>query len=121
MCDILDIISSLISSLSPSAKSHTPALHFAVYSTTIHTNVHMVAEQCVGGTYELQKLGRPPIYSGKEDEWNEWSFVMRSHVSFLSVHIAALLTGAEHPTIPDMSMSRIKTTLTNGIEAVTSW
>ena len=48
VCDILDIISSL----SPCPKSHTPALHFAVYSTTINTNVHMVAEQCVGGTAE---------------------------------------------------------------------
>ena len=35
MCDILDIISSL----SPFAKSHTPASHLTVYSTTIHTNV----------------------------------------------------------------------------------
>ena len=41
---------------------------------------------------ELQKLGKPPIYSGKEDEWNEWSFVMRSYVSVLPVHIAAPLT-----------------------------
>ena len=66
---------------------------------------------------ELQKLSRPPIYSGKEDEWNEWSFVMESYVSLLSVHTAALLTGTEDPASPDMSMSRIRTTLTNGIEA----
>ena len=66
---------------------------------------------------ELQKLGRPPIYSGKENAWNEWSFVMGSYVSLQSVHIAALLTGAEDPTRPDMSMSRIRTTLTNCIEA----
>ena len=33
---------------------------------------------------ELQKLGKPPIFSGKEDEWNEWSFVMRSYVSLRS-------------------------------------
>ena len=24
----------------------------------------------------LRKLGKPPIYSGKEDEWSEWSFVI---------------------------------------------
>ena len=47
---------------------------------------------------ELQKLGRPPIYSRKEDEWNEWSFVMRSYVSLLSAHIPALLAGAEDAT-----------------------
>ena len=40
---------------------------------------------------ELLKFGRPPIYSGKDDEWNEWSFVMRNYVSFLQIHIAALL------------------------------
>ena len=61
----------------------------------------------------LQKLGRPPIYSGKEDEWNEWSFVMRSYVSLLSIQIAALLAEAEDPTSPDMSMSRIRTILTD--------
>ena len=42
---------------------------------------------------------------------------MRSYASLLSVHIAALLTGAQDPTIPDMSVSKIRTTLTNGIEA----
>ena len=52
---------------------------------------------------ELQKLGRPPIYSGKEDEWNEWSFVMRNYVSLLSAHIPALLAGAEDTASPDMS------------------
>ena len=26
---------------------------------------------------ELQKLGKPPIYSGKENEWHEWSFSSR--------------------------------------------
>ena len=48
----------------------------------------MVAERCVDGTRwtadclammaatdeDLQELGKPPIFSGKEDEWNEWSF-----------------------------------------------
>ena len=62
---------------------------------------------------ELQKLGRPPIYSGKEDEWNEWSFVMRSYVSLLSAHIPALLAGAEDATNPDMGMMRIRATLTD--------
>ena len=33
-----------LSSLKSLCLSHTPALHFAVYSTTIHTNVYMVAE-----------------------------------------------------------------------------
>ena len=60
---------------------------------------------------ELQKLGRPPIYSGTEDEWNEWSFVMRKYVSLLSAHIPALLAGAEDTASADMSMARIKDTL----------
>ena len=66
---------------------------------------------------KLQKLDRPPIYNGKEDEWNEWSLVMRSYLSLLSIHIAALVAEAEDPTNPDMSMSRIKTILTDGVAA----
>ena len=68
---------------------------------------------------DLQKLGRPPIYSGKEDEWNEWSFVMKSYVSLLSTHVPALLTGAENPAAsPDMSIATIRATLTeDGVTA----
>ena len=62
---------------------------------------------------DLQKLGKPPIYSGKEDEWNEWSFVMKSYVSLLSTHVPALLTGAENPVAsPDVSIATIRATLT---------
>ena len=68
---------------------------------------------------DLQKLGKPPIYSGKEDEWNEWSFVMKSYVSLLSTHVPALLTGAENPAAsPDMSIATIRATLTeDGVTA----
>ena len=66
---------------------------------------------------KLQKLDRPPIYDGKKDEWNEWSFVMSCYLSLLSPHIAALVAEAEDPTNPDMSMSRIKTILTDGVAA----
>ena len=41
-----------------------------------------------------QKLGKPPIYSGKENDWSEWSFVMKSYLSLLSTHVPALLAGA---------------------------
>ena len=68
---------------------------------------------------ELQKLGKLEFYSGKEDAWSEWSFVMRSYVSLLSVHVPALLAGGEDATSPDMSMKRIRTTLTDdGVTAV---
>ena len=68
---------------------------------------------------DLQKLGKPPIYSGKEDEWNEWSFVMKSYVSLLSTHVPALLTGAENPVAsPNMSIATIRATLTeDGVTA----
>ena len=66
---------------------------------------------------ELQKLGKPPIYNGTEDEWAEWSFVMRSYVFLLSGHMPAILAGAEDPTSPDMSMARIRATLTEGSAA----
>ena len=62
---------------------------------------------------ELQKLGKPPIYSGMEDAWSEWTFVMRSFVSLQSAHIPALLAGAEDATNPDMGMTRIRATLTD--------
>ena len=68
---------------------------------------------------ELQKLGKPPIYSGEVDEWNEWSFVMRNYVSLVSVHVPALLAGAENATSPDKSMTRIRATLTDGGFAAT--
>ena len=58
-------------------------------------------------------MAATPIYSGKEDKWNEWSFVMRSYVSLLSAHVPALLAGAEDATSPDMSMTRIRTTLSD--------
>ena len=65
-----------------------------------------------GTAEDLQKLGKPPIYSGKEDEWSEWSFVMKNYASLLSVHVPALLTGAENPaTSPDMSIAAIRATL----------
>ena len=68
---------------------------------------------------DLQKLGKPPIYSEKEDEWSEWSFVMKSYVSLLSTHVPALLTGAENPVAsPDMSIATIRATLTeDGVTA----
>ena len=68
---------------------------------------------------DLQKLGKPPIYSGKEDEWNEWSFVMKSYVSLLSTHVPALLAGAENPAAsPDISIATIRATLTeDGVTA----
>ena len=49
---------------------------------------------------------------------DEWSFVMRSYVSLLSAHIPALLAGAEDTSSPDMSMTRIRATVTeDGVAA----
>ena len=71
----------------------------SVVQRSLNLVVHMAATND-----ELQKLGKPPIYSGKEDEWHEWSFSSRSYVSLLSMQVASLLIGAEDLTIPDMSM-----------------
>ena len=68
---------------------------------------------------ELQKLLKRPIYCGKEDEWSTWSFVMESYVSPLPTHVRALLARAEDTaTSLDMSMTRIRATLTE--EGVTA-
>ena len=44
---------------------------------------------------ELQMLGKPQIFSRKEDERSEWSFVMKSNVSLLSIHMPAFFAGEE--------------------------
>ena len=44
------------------------------------------------------------IFSGKEDEWSEWSFVTKSNVSLLSTHVPALLT-SDTATSQDASMT----------------
>ena len=86
----------------------------------------MVAEQCVLGDtrsvatwrWQLQmKICRnwASLQSTVErrDEWNEWSFVVKSYVSLLSTHVPALLTGAENPAVsPDMSIATIRATFT---------
>ena len=51
---------------------------------------------------DLQKLGKPPVYRGKDDEWSRWSFVMKSCMSLLSTHVPASQGTA---TSPDMSSS----------------
>ena len=53
----------------------------------------------------VQKVGKPPVFNGKEDEWSEWCFVMKCHVSLLSALVFALLADAEAPDQPDMGMA----------------
>ena len=53
---------------------------------------------------ELQKMGKPPINSGQEDEY----------VSLLSTRVPALLAGPEDPARIDMSMTRIRATHRRG-------
>ena len=74
---------------------------------------HLTISVTMAATDELlQKLGKPPIFSGKEDDWSEWGFVMKSYMSLLSTHVPALLTGAKNPaTSPDMSIAAIRATL----------
>ena len=62
---------------------------------------------------ELQKLGKPPICSGKDDEWSEWSVVVKSYASLCPRTCQRCWQGAEDTaTSPDMSMTRIRATLT---------
>ena len=72
----------------------------------------------VAADEDLQKLGKPPIFNGREVELIEWSFVMKSHASLLFAHVLALLAGAAASDQPDMRMARIRTTLTeDGVAA----
>ena len=122
VCDILDSTPSLKSKV-PLPVSYARVTLCSVQYHDPHTCFHgsgacALVVLMAATDDDLQKLGRPPIYSGKEDEWNEWSFVMRSYVSLLSAHIPALLAGAEDTASPAMSMARIKDTLADdGITA----
>ena len=55
---------------------------------------------------DLQKLGKPPIYSGKEDEWSEWSF----GVSVIGARSSAAgRCDSSQETLPRLSDERERT------------
>jgi len=60
---------------------------------------------------EWKTLGRPPTFDGKEDEWNEWSFVMRSYCAVLHPLAGALLEHAEDKVDLNLSLTEIEAKL----------
>ena len=44
---------------------------------------------------ELRGFGRPHSFSGKDEEWPDWSFVMRSYLSLIDAELAEVLEKAE--------------------------
>ena len=44
---------------------------------------------------DLLKLGKPPIFSGEEDEWAEWSFTTKAYLALHGDRIAAGLRISE--------------------------
>jgi hypothetical protein len=56
---------------------------------------------------DWKTLGRPPTFSGHEDDWTEWSFVFRSYASVLAPEAQALVDAAEENGQAVLSMEMI--------------
>ena len=67
-----------------------------------------------GHDEDVLRLSRPPSFSGKEDDWTEWSFVMRSYLMVQGEEIAAMMEAAEEAAGPDISMTAIERSLRAG-------
>ena len=63
---------------------------------------------------DVLRLSRPPSFTGKEEDWTEWSFVMRSYLTVQADEMAALIEAAEATAEPDVSMAAIERTLGAG-------
>ena len=57
---------------------------------------------------DLLRLQKPQSFSGKEEDWTEWSFVMRSYLAIQSAEVGLLMGAAENPAEPDVSMDAIR-------------
>lgn len=51
---------------------------------------------------------KPPVFSGDEDQWTEWSFVMRAYLSPQTEAGALLVDAAEENSKPAVSLQKIK-------------
>ena len=40
---------------------------------------------------ELRSAGRPTQFSGKDEDWNDWSFIMRAYLSVIGEDVATML------------------------------
>ena len=59
---------------------------------------------------ELRSAGRPTTFSGKDEDWNDWSFVMRAYLSVIGDDVASLLerveTVKEQVTVAQLEANR---------------
>ena len=44
---------------------------------------------------ELRSAGRPTHFSGKDEDWNDWSFIMRAYLSVIGEDVATMLQRVE--------------------------
>ncbi|CAK0803384.1 unnamed protein product [Prorocentrum cordatum] len=63
---------------------------------------------------DLLRLARPPTFSGKEDEWTEWSSVMRSYAAVQAPEMTHLIEAAESAARPDITLDNIQQLLGAG-------
>ena len=60
---------------------------------------------------DLWGMAKPPSFSGREDEWTEWSFVMRSYMMVQLDDAQTLIDAAESTAEADLSMDNITQTV----------
>ena len=41
------------------------------------------------------RIGKPPVFSGEESTWGDWSFKLRSHVSVVDLQLGRMMEAAE--------------------------
>ena len=49
---------------------------------------------------ELKGFGRPPSFNGRDDQWPDWSFVMRAYLATVGDELSTLLERVEGTTTP---------------------
>ena len=45
--------------------------------------------------HELKSYGRPPAFGGRDEEWPDWSFVMKAYLSMMGEDLARALDDIE--------------------------
>ncbi len=67
---------------------------------------------------DLLRLQKPQSSAGKEEDWTEWGFVMRSYLAIQSNEVGILTEAAENPAEPDVSVEAIRQRMgENGVAA----
>ena len=70
--------------------------------------------------WETRLLGEPHVFSGKEDDWQSWSFTFRSYVAIVNQNGRNAMTRIENHDDPVLA-SDIPDHLREFMPALSSW